>query len=146
MTADWAQVLVECCALIIASGALFYTHMQYISHKQKEDNKLLSQLNKRYTENDDIQVVVRYLRVIDPDKNVPRPFQTELFLRFFEELGVYLRNGSLPVEDVKNFFNFYLEQMYTTDKGKDLLAQIRNEEKKWPYLNDYKDAVGFNVG
>ena len=117
---------------------------EYRSHKQKENNKLLSQLNKRYIENQDIQTVVKYLRKIDADKETtPSPYQTELFLRFFEELGVYLRNNSLPQDDVVNFFGYYLERMYKTDIGKELLAQIGNEERNWKYLNEYKARVNF---
>ncbi len=128
---------------IMAIIAGIVSWFEYKSHKQKESNKLLSQLNKRYTNNNDIQLVVRYLRDIDADKDKPRAYQTELFLRFFEELGVYLRNDNLPPKDVVNFFGFYLEQMYKTDKGKELLAQINHEEMDWEYLNEYKKKVGF---
>ncbi len=81
--------------------------------------------------------------MIDPDDVKPRPYQTELFLRFFEELGVYLRNDNLPKDDVINFFGFYLEQIYKTERGKQLLAEIDNEEREWNYLKDYKEKVGF---
>lgn len=133
----------ECILAIMAIIAGVVSWNEYKNHKQKENNKLLSQLNRRYTCNNDIQFVVRYLREIDPDKDKPRPYQTELFLRFFEELGVYLGNKSLPKDDVMNFFGFYLEQLYKTEKGKELLAQINNEEREWKYLNDYKEKVGF---
>ena len=116
---------------------------EYKSRKQKENNKLLSQLNRRYINNEDIQTVIRFLWVIDPDDVKPRPYQTELFLRFFEELGVYLRNDNLPKDDVINFFGFYLEQIYKTERGKQLLAEIDNEEREWNYLKDYKEKVGF---
>ena len=128
---------------IMAIVAGFISWKEYKSHKQKENNKLLSQLNRRYINNEDIQTVIRYLRVIDPDDKKPRPYQTELFLRFFEELGVYLRNDNLPKDDVINFFGFYLEQIYKTERGQKLLAEIDNEEKEWNYLREYKEKVGF---
>ena len=127
--------------MAIIAGLISF--IEYKNHKPKEYNKLLSQLNRRYLNNNDIQVVVRYLREIDADNEVPRPYQTELFLRFFEDLGVYLRNGNLPIEDVDNFFGFYLERMYNTERGKELLSQINNEELRWSYLNEYKERVGF---
>ena len=133
----------NCVVAIMAIVAGVVSWIEYNSHKQKENNKLLSQLNKRYLGNKDIQTVVRYLRKIDADSKVPRPYQTELFLRFFEELGVYLRNNNLPKDDVVNFFGFYLEMMYITERGKKLLAEIDNEEKKWKYLNEYKARVNF---
>ena len=128
---------------IMAIVAGVVSWFEYQSYKRKENNKLLSQLNRRYTGNDDIQTVVRYLREIEPDNAPPKPYQTELFLRFFEELGVYLRNESLPKKDVVNFFGYYLEQMYRTERGKGLLVKINNEEKDWGYLNEYKEKVDF---
>ena len=48
-----------------------------------------------------------------------------------------------PKDDVVNFFGYYLERMYETDRGKELLAQIENEERSWKYLNEYKARVKF---
>lgn len=136
--------IADCVLAIMAIIAGLVSWFEYRSHKQKENNKLLSQLNKRYIENQDIQTVVKYLRKIDADKETtPSPYQTELFLRFFEELGVYLRNNSLPQDDVVNFFGYYLERMYETNEGKDLLEKIENEEKTWKYLKEYKARVNF---
>ena len=136
--------IADCVLAIMAIIAGLVSWFEYRSHKQKENNKLLSQLNKRYIENQDIQTVVKYLRKIDADKETtPSPYQTELFLRFFEELGVYLRNNSLPQDDVVNFFGYYLERMYETNEGKDLLEKIENEEKTWKYLKEYKARVSF---
>ena len=136
---------------VISSGILafmaivagIFSWIEIHSHKEKENNKLLSQLNKRYLENEDIQMVVRYLREIDADPKMPRPYQTELFLRFFEELGLYMKNYNLPKNAVKNFFEFYLKRMYTTERGKELLVNINYDERKWIFLNIYKKNTDF---
>lgn len=135
--------IADCVLAFMAIIAGVVSWFEYRSHKEKENNKLLSQLNKRYINNHDIQIVVKYLRIFDADDTKPKPYQTELFLRFFEELGVYLRNNNLPKDDVVNFFGYYLERMYKTDRGKELLAQIGNEERTWKYLNEYKARVNF---
>ena len=135
--------ITDCVLAIMAIIAGVVSWFEYRSHKQKENNKLLSQLNKRYINNTGIQIVVKYLCKIDADDIKPKPYQTELFLRFFEELGVYLRNNNLPKEDVVNFFGYYLERMYESDRGKELLAQIENEERSLKYLNEYKARVNF---
>lgn len=135
--------ITDCVLAIMAIIAGIVSWIEYKGHKQKANNKLLSQLNKRYIDNKDIQVVVRYLRKIDADDTKPKPYQTELFLRFFEELGVYLGDNNLPKEDVVNFFGYYLERMYETDRGLELLEEIGNEEKDWDYLNEYKRKVNF---
>ena len=135
------------CNVVIAVTAIVaavVSYFGYNSHKEKEKNKLLSQLNQRYINNADMQAVVKYLREIDPENEEPSTYQTELFLRFFEELGVYLRKNNLSPKDVKNFFNHYFERMYSTERGKKLLARINNEENGLEFLNEYKKKVGFN--
>lgn len=141
--ADPISAVANSIMAVMAIVACAVSYYQYRKHKVQVNDKLLSQLNRRYVGNSDIQAVVKYLREIDASNEVPNAYQTELFLRFFEELGVYLRNDSLPVGDVKNFFNFYLKQMYATERGRSLLKHINNEELGWSYLNDYKKKVGF---
>lgn len=142
-TLSFISLIANCILATMAIIAGAVSWFEYKSHKQKENNKLLSQLNRRYVNSEDIQTVVRYLRDIGADDTKPTPYQTELFLRFFEELGVYLRNNDNLKEDFDNFFGFYLKQMYCKERGKELLAAINNEEEKWKYLNEYKNKVGF---
>jgi hypothetical protein len=46
---------------IMAIVAGIISWKEYKSRKQKENNKLLSQLNRRYINNEDIQTVIRFL-------------------------------------------------------------------------------------
>ena len=128
--------------LIVAIIAACISYKEWYSHKTKEYNKLLSQLNERYINNKDIQTVVKYLRYTEPSDSQPNAYQIDLFLRFFEELGVYLGNNSIEKEDVENFFNYYLNRFFTTNRGK--LLQQRSEYKKedLPYLETYKMIMG----
>lgn len=130
--------------LIVALAALVISLYELHSYKQKENNKLLSQLNKRYLKNTDMQAVVKYLRDIDPEGDEPSAYQVELFLRFFEELYVYLRHDGLKTSDVKEFFNYYLDRLYHSERGKKLLLKINNEDTKLKYLNGYKEIIGFD--
>lgn len=127
--------------LAIAIAAFVFSLFQLRSHKTKEDNKLLSQLNKRYLESWEIQTVVRYLRVTEPSIIQPTAYQIDLFLRFFEELGVYLENKSIKKKDVGNFFNFYLKQFYSTERGKLLQKRCEYNEDELPYLKTYKKMM-----
>ena len=128
--------------LAVITVVLSYIELQH--YKRKESNKLLSQLNKRYLTNNDMQAVVKYLRDIDPTNEEPSAYQVELFLRFFEELNVYLRHGNLKPNDVITFFNFYFDRLYHTERGKKLLDKINHEDEKLDYLNGYKDKIGFD--
>lgn len=146
LTADWVQVVVECLALAIAAGALWYTHKEYVSHSTKEDNKLFSQLNRRYEKNHNIQKVVRYLRDIDASDKEPSLYQLELFLRFFEELGLYMENDSIDTNRVKGFFGYYLRQLYKTDRGRALLLKLGlKEERKLKLLQEVKLKLGITM-
>ena len=127
---------------IMAIVAAIFSWKEIQSHKEKESNKLLSQLNRRYLGSESIQNVVRYLREFDASNKKPTSYEIELFLRFFEELGVYMRKDNLPVEDVRNFFNYYLERFYMTERGEELQKQIKNGDKQLSYLKDYKEKLG----
>ena len=134
--------IADCVLAIMAVVAAVFSYAELQSHKEKENNKLLSQLNRRYIGSEDIQAVVKYLRDFEADDEKPTSYQVELFLRFFEELGVYMRNDNLPKADVINFFNYYFERLYTTERGEKLRKQIKNEDKGLPYLKAYKEKLG----
>lgn len=146
MEIDLCKIMIENCIdlglLIVAIAAFVISLKELNSHKTKEDNKLLSELNNRYLNNQDIQTVVKYLRETEPSSVLPNAYQIDLFLRFFEELGVYLANKSIKKNDVGNFFNFYLGQFYKTDRGKILQERCEYDEKKLPYLMIYKKIMG----
>ena len=138
-----AKDIIDLLILIVALAAFVLSLFELHSYKQKETNKLLSQLNKRYLESNDLQTVVKYLREIDPDDIEPSAYQVELFLRFFEELNVYLRHGNLKPDDVKIFFNFYFDRLYHTERGQKLLNKIYHEDRTLKYLDGYKEKIGF---
>ncbi len=77
-----------------------------------------------------MQAVVKYLRDKEPEGDYISLYQLEVFLRFFEELGLYMETNSLKTKDVDNFFGYYLRQLYTTAKGKELLQRLGAEEEK----------------
>lgn len=138
---DLLSFAADCIVAVMALLAGVVSWVEYHSHKQKENNKLLSQLNKRYLGSAEIQKVVKYLREIDPSDEKPSPYEVELFFRFFEELGVYMRKGDLPQDDVNTFFGYYLRQMYETEKGEILRNSINNEDEGLPYLKICKKAM-----
>ena len=132
--------------LIVAVVAVVVSIIQLKNHNDKENNKLLSQLNNRYLNSEEIQTVVKYLRDNESSNVVPTAYEIELFLRFFEELGLYLNTKSIKKKDVKEFFGFYFNQYETTERGKLLKAKIDNEdtEKYLPYLAEYRRQMNIN--
>ena len=130
--------------LLVAVIAIVLSYVQLQLYKRKENDKLLSQLNDRYIGNTDMQAVVKYLRDIDPEGDEPSAYQVELFLRFFEELYVYLRHDGLNPEDAKEFFNYYLDRLYHTERGQKLLDKIGHQDEELDYLNGYRNKIGFD--
>lgn len=135
------KLIVEIITVVFAGIAVWQAWKAYISHKDTEYNKLCSQLNRRYEQNENMQAVVKYLRDKEPIGYEPSLYQVEVFLRFFEELGLYLRTGSIKAGDVDTFFGYYLKQLYTTTKGKALLGQLGEEEKQLTLLQIVKQNL-----
>lgn len=133
----WANVAMSIFALI----ALIVAYVEYKSHNKTDEHKLFSQLNRRYQENNDIQYVVKYLRDKEPSEQEPSLYQLELFLRFFEELGMYMSTNSLDAGNADVFFGFYLRQLYRTHRGKELLARLNGDDSQLEYLNTLKRKI-----
>lgn len=139
------ELFIQVGLLFVAVIAIVISIIQLRSHNNKENNKLLSRLNKRNIGNKDVQVVVKYLRKKDPSNDKPDAYQVELFLRFFEELGLYLNTKSIKKKDVKEFFDYYFEQPDKGSKGSILKDKIEHEDKDWPYLNMYRKIMGYSI-
>lgn len=130
--------------LIVAVIAVVVSIIQLKNHNNKENNKLLSQLNNRYLGSKEVQTVVMYLRDYESSNIVPKAYEIELFLRFFEELGLYLNTKSIKKKDVKVFFDYYFEKFEKCPKGEILKEKIVHEDKDWPYLNMYRNLMGYS--
>lgn len=136
------KIVIEGLSLILAIVALLLAGKEYLSHKKTECNKLFSQLNRRFEKNDNMQAVVKYLRDKEPENDRPSLYQFEVFLRFFEELGLYMKTDSLKADEVDRFFGYYLRKLYTSSRGKDLLEQLgEKEENKLELLQIVKEKL-----
>lgn len=79
--------------------------------------------------NEDIQEVVKYLRDQEPSDEELDLYQLELFLRFFEELGIYMKTNSLDTKRIDDFFGYYLRQLYKTKRGVALIKRFNEGGK-----------------
>ena len=135
---EYAKIVIDFLMLLVAGTALWYARKEYLGQKIKENHKLFSQLNRRYEMNNNIQTVVKYLRDIGPSDEKPTLYQVEMFLRFFEELGIYTKTNSLDKKELFDFFGFYLKQLYTTERGKQLLKPLKGEDMELSLLLEFK--------
>ena len=141
---EMIKIFIEVITLILAIIAVYQTWKEFKSHKHTEYHKLFSQLNRRYERNTDMQDVVKYLRNKEPFGEKPSMYQLEVFLRFFEELGLYMKTNSLETNDVDKFFGYYLRQLYTTPNGRLLVEELGEEEKELDLLQIVKEKLKIN--
>lgn len=127
---------------IIALFASIVTYNEYMSTKDIRQAQVLSEYNKRYSEDPNIVKVVKYLNYIDtdgtknnPPQKKPSNYEVEMFMRFFEELELQIQCGRLNEKDVIDLFIYYAKKI---DKNKDLreFLGITDYNENWKrYIN-----------
>ncbi|MBQ9286973.1 MAG: hypothetical protein IJ212_00910 [Bacteroidaceae bacterium] len=134
--------LTELIAAGVAFLAVIISWHQYKLYKARERSKVFTSLNVRYLESEDVQAVVKYLsKTGRPATEIPDDYRTELFLRFFEEVGVYLESESLEPKPVEQLFGYYLYEIFTSEKGKELLKACDYHDSQWEYLVKFKNYM-----
>ena len=121
-SAEVIKILIAFFALVISGITVYVTWKQFCLYK-------------------DVQLVVKYLSKTGPTTEVPTDYQTELFLRFFEEVGVYLQSRSIKPKPVEQLFGYYLKEIFTSAKGKELLKACKYKDSDWEYLVDFKNSM-----
>lgn len=106
--------LAEILTALIAFIASIITYHEYKSAKDTKQAQVLSEYNKRYSEDPNIVKVVKYLNYIhedgtinNPHREKPSNYEVEMFMRFFEELELQIEKGRLSERDVCNLFTYY---------------------------------------
>jgi hypothetical protein len=105
------SVLADVVTAIITLFAFVWATKEYDLHKETLKAKVLSEYNKRYTEDPNIVRVVRYLQNYR-DSNSYQCYkltkqEIQMFMRFFEELKVQINHGRIDEEDVFELFTYY---------------------------------------
>ena len=134
---NWADYVVAIAA--VAAGVISW--VEYGLHRKRENSRVFSKLNKRYLQDEKVQAVVMYLSETGPKQEQPSDYQTELFLRFFEETYVYLSTGALPLETINTLYGYYLKQMYKLERGRELLAVCKYKDEEWPYIRKLREEL-----
>ena len=104
----------EVTTAIVAILAFIISISEYYIGKDSKQAQVLSEYNKRYSEDPNIVKVVKYLNYIhengtinNPHREVPSNYEVEMFMRFFEELELQIEKGRLSRKDVCNLFTYY---------------------------------------
>ncbi|MCQ2128521.1 MAG: hypothetical protein MJZ08_03720 [Bacteroidaceae bacterium] len=142
-SADSISAISSLILTLITISTLFVALREYNMHVEQNKNKIFSSLDKEYLESEAIQNVVKYLQIINPSNDVPTEYQVDLFLRFFEEIGLYLDDKVLDTEKANHFFGYYLKQIFMQEKGRKLLLRNNVLEKRSRYPQQYKIKKDF---
>lgn len=132
------QITIEIGAFTAALFAIIVAFFEYKQLKGRRKSELFSELNKRYLADEkNIQPVIRYLSHLHPNAPVPEGYQIELFLRFFEEIDVYLKEEALDEETTYHLFAYYCLEIFKTEEYASLLDIINFRKEEWPLLDDF---------
>ena len=112
---------------------------QYKLHERQMKIELLTKYCVRYSINDDIKAVVRYLEHVEGlshRKEVPHPddHEVEMFMRFFEELELLIVAESIDEELASYMFYHYLQ---TFEKLKEQWSNVEYDSEEWKLFHNY---------
>ena len=147
------NVIANCGTFMATCFAAFYGIKEYSIHKVEEKIKLLGEYNQRYSTDKNIKTVVSWMLKIailnekgdivgaNPDKTTHKPgiYEKEMFMRFFEELYLHIKNGSVEKRQACLLFSYYAIKFDEIEnfrldisdyKSKD---ELMNEELKDPF-------------
>ena len=151
---DWTSLLLNSLSIIvaiiaaIATGvtayiayiALIYAKKEYELQKKVKESETLAVYNQRYSNDENINVVVKYLigkKEYPMILHVPGTFEKEMFMRFFEELQYAILQKSLDSELVYDMFAFYALEAY---EEKDNFFN-QKDEKDWRLFIEFAKSM-----
>jgi len=124
---------------VIAIISLLVSFCQYKLHKRQLKTELLSKYCVRYSVNQEISSVVKYLEKeeglnLKKGGEMPDDHEVEMFMRFFEEIELLIRSNSIDEKVVSYMFYFYLQ---TFDKLKDNWPNIDYGSEDWKVFHEF---------
>lgn len=146
--------------------ASFYAVIQYENHKKEERTKLLCEYNQRYSSDKNIEEVVTWMLQVsilddngeiksaDPTRaHSPGIHKKEMFMRFFEELYLQIKNNKIDKRESCRLFSYYARKFdaieefrlditdYIPVNEEDASKSDENKKKLLKYWSDYRKYV-----
>ena len=126
---------------ITAVFAFVWAIKEYDLHKETLKAKVLSEYNKRYSEDSNIVKVVKYLQDYKKSNSYICPkltkHEVQMFMRFFEELEIQIIHGRIDEEDVFELFSYYANDLNNKSEIITSLGIIYNNV----YWSNYRNLV-----
>lgn len=138
---NFSEFVSACVATLALAIAMF----EYVAYKDKVNGQVLSEYNKRYSQDPNIVKVVKYLNSIEDVENVrafpsshiptkeavPTNYEVEMFMRFFEEIQLQIEKGRLKYDDVDHLFLYYARKI---DEDITLREKLGITEKEYALM------------
>lgn len=123
---------------IVTLFALSITWFEYLNHKKTQQSKVFNKLNDVYYQNPAVRKVGVYLSNKEKNAEEPSAFEIEAFLRFFEELQVFIEDKQISREMAYDLFSYYcLDIMNESGSHHSLLEKIEYDKKNWVMLEKF---------
>lgn len=123
-------------ATILGTIAAIPTYQINITEKR---NRVFARMNKVFVKDENIQAVIRFMN--NGERKEPSINELELFLRFFEELDVYVKAGDIDKKVVYLLFYYYCNQLIHAPEYQYLREKMDFNLENWKYLKDIDDRM-----
>ena len=134
--ADWSTTLFTFCALGLSI-------LEYTKYKKRERVHILTQLNVRFTTDQDINYVIKYLEELEDNNEkamgIPNIHQLEMYMRFFEEICCLLKSNALKRNIVYYMFGHYV-LVFANNKDK-WPSELGYDKGYWHLFRDFVDIM-----
>ena len=127
---------------IFAAITLICTFTEYRYHRKREKANVLGQYNERYSKDEHVNKVVDYIiRYMDNNvvNQLPSVHDVEMFLRFFEEMEIQIKENRMDENHVHTLFSYYAIKMADNINIRNNLGLIDyDNSNNW---NEFKSFV-----
>ena len=134
--ADWSTALITFCALGLSI-------CEYRKYKKRERVNNLTQLNVRFTTDQDISYVTKYLEKLEDNNEktmgVPDIHKLEMYMRFFEEICCLLKSKALKRNIVYYMFGHYV--IIFADNKEKWPSELGYDKGYWQLFRDFVDIM-----
>lgn len=129
---------------LLATITLGCTLWEYHYYRRREKAEVLGQYNERYSKDEHVNKVVDYIIRYMDGKDitcVPSTHDAEMFMRFFEEMQIQIKQGRLDEKQVYDLFAFYAIILGEEEAFRTSLGISKSEYDKSSNWNHFKSFI-----
>ena len=138
------EKLTDIFMLLITLCAFGLTYKKYLEYLRREKADVLSFYNERYSKDEHIRKIVKYIIAVMDNKclkKTPSVYNTEMFMRFFEEMEIQIENKirlNLSIKD----YDTDQWQLFREFVSRMIKSRLRNTH--WKSTGQNGGCIKFN--